>query len=93
MGDFSSIHVMYNLQVEVGSGSKATIQKVASKYKPVVTALVNGAANTFAKKALSLPKLRHTITEEVKCLMKSAKFYAPPFLRSAPFCVIPDQLI
>ena len=67
---FSSIHVMYNLQVEVGSGSKATIRTVASKYKPVVTALVNGAANTFAKKALSLPKLRHAITEEVKRLVK-----------------------
>ena len=39
-------------------------------YKLVVTALVNVAANTFAKKALSLPKLRHTIIEEVKRLVK-----------------------
>ena len=29
---------MYNLQVEVLSGIKGTIRKVASKYKPVVTA-------------------------------------------------------
>ena len=61
---------MYNLQVEVVSGIKGTIRKVASKYKPVVTALVNGAANTFAKKALSTPKLRHAIIEEVKRLIK-----------------------
>lgn len=44
---------MYNMQVDVVSGSKGTIRKVASKYKPVVIALVNGVANTFAKKALS----------------------------------------
>ena len=61
---------MYNLQVEVVSGSKGTIREVASKYKLVVTALVNGAANSFAKKALSLPRLRHAIIEEVKRLVK-----------------------
>ena len=49
---------------------KSSVRRVASKYKPVVTALVNGSATTFAKKALSLPKLRNAIVEEVKCLVK-----------------------
>lgn len=51
-------------------GNKSSVRRVASKYKPVVTALVNGSANTFAKKALSLPKLRNAIVEEVKRLVK-----------------------
>ena len=50
-------------------GNKSSVRRVASKYKPVVTALVNGSANTFAKKALSLPKLRNAIVE-VKRLVK-----------------------
>lgn len=54
-------------------GNNSSVRRVASKYKPVVTALVNGSANTFAKKALSLPKLRNAIVEVKRLVTKECQ--------------------
>ena len=75
-------------------GNKSSVRRVASKYKPVVTALVNGSANTFAKKALSLPKHRNAIVEVKRLVKKECQNLCSNLPeKNIRFFVTPDQLI